>query len=258
MTKLHPIVAVRLKKNSGQTQALAAGIAHAQGEIIVTMDGDLENDPADIPFLLHKLEEGYDIATAWRKNRWKESALRRRLPSALANMLVSWVSGVRLHDHGCNLRAYRKEVFHSLKLTGEMHRMIPAYAIAAGARVAELPVRFEPRRHGVSKYGLSRIFKVLLDIIALHFFHKYAKRPIHFFGGIGFVNLFLGGSAFLSMVFLKYGKGISFIQTPLPILSAFFVIIGFQFILMGLLAEIVVRIPYAERDEPVTEIIHNR
>lgn len=257
MKNLAPITALRLTRNCGQTHALAAGIMNARGDIIITMDGDLENDPADIPSLLAKLDEGYDIVSGWRKERWKEKQLTRRLPSAIANRLISWISGVSLHDHGCALKAYRRPILENIILMGEAHRMIAAYAAKEGAKLVEIPVHFKPRRFGTSKYGLSRIFKVLLDILALHFFHKYAKRPIHFFGGIGFINLFFGGSAFFWMLLLKYGKGVSFIQTPLPVLSAFFVIIGFQFVLMGLLAEIVVRIPYAKREEPIAETIHN-
>lgn len=254
---LAPVIAIRLKKNLGQTQALAVGIARAKGEIIVTMDGDLENDPADIPFLLAKLGEGYEIVSGWRKKRWKNKWLTRRFPSAIANHLISWISGVYLHDHGCTLKAYRRSILDSLNLTGEMHRMIAAYAARGGAKLIEIPVRFEPRRFGTSKYGLSRTFKVLLDILAFHFFHKYAKRPIHFFGGVGFVSLFLGSGAFFWMLLLKYAEHVSFIQTPLPVLSALFLIIGFQFILMGLLAEIFVRTSPAREEDMVAETVIN-
>lgn len=255
---LKPITAIRLKKNLGQTQALAVGIMNAQGEIIVTMDGDLENDPADVPLLLERLEEGYDIVSGWRKDRWKKQWMTRRLPSAIANRLISWISGVYLHDHGCQLKVYRRSVLDSLQLMGEMHRMIVAYAAQGGARVREVPVRFQPRRFGKSNYGFSRTFKVLLDILALHFFHKYAKRPIHFFGEIGFASLLLGSGAFFWMLLLKYMNHVSFIQTPLPVLSALFLIVGFQFILMGLLAEILVRTSPAREEKMVAETIINR
>ena len=255
---LKPVIAIRLRKNFGQTQALAAGIAHAHGEIIVTMDGDLENDPADIPLLLTKLEEGYDIVSGWRKERWKNKWVTRRFPSALANLLISWVSGIRLSDHGCTLKAYRRWVLDSISLAGEMHRMIAAYAAREGARVLEIPIRFEPRRFGKSNYGLSRTFKVLLDILALHFFHKYAKRPIHFFGGIGFFSFFISAITFFVMMYYKYFGGKTFIETPLPVLTTLFVIIGFQFILMGLLAEIVVRLPKEKYEQMEAETIINQ
>lgn len=258
MKKLKPVIALRLKKNFGQTQAFAAGIQRAKGDIIITMDGDLENDPADIPILLAKLKEGYDIVSGWRKGRWKEKQFTRRLPSTIANHLISWISGVSLHDHGCMLKVYRRAVLDSINLTGEMHRMIAAYAARGGARVLEVPIRFEPRRFGKSNYGLSRTFKVILDIFAFHFFQKYAKRPIHFFGGIGFISLLFGSGAFLWMLLLKYIKHTSFIQTPLPMLSTLFFIVGFQFILMGLLAEILVRTSPAREKEMVEEIIINR
>jgi glycosyltransferase involved in cell wall biosynthesis len=241
MQKLAPLRVVRLKRNYGQTQALAAGIAHAGGDIIVTLDGDLENDPADIPRLLTKLGEGYDIVSGWREGRWQNQFFTRRLPSGLANKLISYVSGIHLSDHGCTLKAYRRHILHDLRLSGDMHRMIAAYAAREGALITEMPVRFTPRIHGKSKYGLSRIFKVLLDVLAFRFFYKFARRPIHFFGGAGFASFFFGGVIFLVMLYLKFFKNTTFIQTPLPVLVALFIIVGVQFILMGLLAEIFVR-----------------
>ena len=241
MKKLSPLRIIRLARNYGQTQALGVGIRHARGDIIITLDGDLENDPADIPLLLQKLHEGYDVVSGWRKNRWNDKLFSRRIPSSIANTLISVVSGVQLHDHGCALKAYRRFVLERVRLTGEMHRMIAAYAAREGARVAEVHVHFHPRVHGASKYGLSRTFRVLLDILAFHFFYKYAHRPIHFFGGAGFLSFFIGFLAFLGMLYFKYFLGTSFIQTPLPVVVALCVIIGFQFILMGLLAEIVAR-----------------
>lgn len=253
MKTLKLVTAIRLRRNFGQTRALAAGIRRSSGNIIVLLDGDLENDPADIPKLLKKLEEGFDVVSGWRKDRWKDKFFSRRLPSTVANWLISFMSGVRLHDHGCMLKVYRRDVLDALNLTGDMHRMIAAYAARNGARTTELPVRFEPRKFGKSKYGVSRTFTVLLDILAFHFFYNYARRPIHFFGGAGFVALFLGGAAFMYMLFLKYMHAVSFIQTPLPVLSALLVILGCQFVLMGLLAEIFVRTNGRE-EETIREV----
>lgn len=239
--KLQEVRMIRLRRNYGQTAALSVGIKEAQGDVIVTMDGDLENDPADVPRLLEKLEEGYDIVSGWRRDRWQDKFFTRRLPSAVANGLISFVTGVKLHDHGCQLKVYKASVLKQVQLTGDMHRMIAAYAARGGARIVELPVRFEPRKHGFSKYGFSRTFKVLLDILAFHFFYKYARRPMHFFGAIGFVSFFLAGISVAGALYLKLFEGTNFIRTPLPILIAIFVVVGFQFILMGLLAEIISR-----------------
>ena len=248
MSNLSPLTAIRLKSNFGQTQALAAGIKLAKNNAIVLMDGDLENDPRDIPKLLQTLDEGYDIVSGWRRDRWKDRMFSRRFPSTFANLLISFVSGVKLHDHGCTLKAYRREVLDKIHFTGDMHRMIAAYAAREGARITEIPVRFEPREYGKSHYGFSRTFKVLLDILAFHFFYKYAQKPIHFFGGVGFLSFFVSFITFCIMLYLKYFRNTTFIQTPLPVLTALFAIIGFQFILMGLLAEIFVRERNADVD----------
>jgi glycosyltransferase involved in cell wall biosynthesis len=241
LQKLQGVRRIRLLRNYGQTAALSVGIKEARGNIIITMDGDLENDPADIPILLMKMDEGFDIISGWRKDRWQDKFFTRRLPSAIANRLISCVTGVWLHDHGCALKAYRAEVLKRIPLTGDMHRMIAAYAARHGARVAELPVRFEPRKHGISKYGFSRTFKVLLDILAFHFFYTYARRPVHFFGAMGFLSFFIAGIAGVWAVYLRVAEEIHFIRTPLPIVVAIFIVVGFQFILMGLLAEITSR-----------------
>lgn len=241
---LSPLTFVRLHENYGQTAAIAAGIASARGEIIVTMDGDLENDPADIPRLLDKLEEGYDVVSGWRKERWREQPFGRRLPSALANRLISRITGVNLHDHGCTLKAYRQQFIKGLYLFGDMHRMLAAYAVSTGARLAEVPVHFSERKYGYSKYGLSRAFRVLLDIVAFHFFRRYKHRPMHFFGWFGFWSIMAGLVTFFWMIGLKIFEGKSFIATPLPILVVFFVILGAQFVLMGLLGEILIRSQY--------------
>ena len=235
--RLAPLTLLRLRRNYGQTAALAAGIREAVGEVIVTMDGDLENDPADIPKLLAVLGKGHDIVSGWRQGRWGDQPFSRRLPSAIANRFISWVSGVKLHDHGCQLKAYRRHLLAAVNFSGGMHRMTAAYAARDGARVAEVPVRFERRRHGVSKYGISRVFWVLLDVLAFHFFHRFSNRPMHFFGAMGFLMAFLSGLSFLAMLVLRFSLRISFIKTPLPILAVFFAIVAVQFILMGLLAE---------------------
>ena len=242
MKTLSPLYAIRLRRNYGQTAALAAGIRQATGDVIVTMDGDLENDPADIPGLLQKIEQGYDIASGWRRGRWGDQPLSRRLPSYLANRFISWVSGVDLHDHGCQLKAYRRACLTPVDFTGDMHRMIAAYAAREGATVIELPVRFEKRKYGRSKYTMSRIFKVLLDVLAFHFFHRFSARPMHFFGGFGFTMLFFAALSFGTMLFLRFWLGVSFIVTPLPTLTVFLAIVAVQFILMGLLAEMLHRL----------------
>jgi len=239
--KLSPVRGIRLRRNSGQTAAFGAGIAAAKGDIIVTLDGDLENQPEDIPVLLKKLNEGYDVVSGWRQTRWQEKFLTRRLPSLAANRLISGVTGVHLHDHGCNLRAYRAHVFDGVAFNGEMHRMLAAYLGMRGAKIAEIPVSYVPRKFGHSKYGISRTFRVLLDVLALHFFKKFATRPIHFFGYAGFVSMGAGILTFFWALYLRIFEGLHFNRTPLPILIAVFFVVGFQFVLMGLLAEILLR-----------------
>ncbi|MDP2910067.1 MAG: glycosyltransferase family 2 protein [bacterium] len=253
MSRLSPLVSIRLTRNCGQTAALSAGIDAATGDIIATIDGDLENYPEDIPLLLEKINEGFDIVSGWRKNRWK-GHFTRRFPSLVANWLISYVSKIKLHDHGCALKAYKAGAIKQLKLYGDMHRMIAAYAAQGGKKIIELQVRHEPRKYGVSKYGLWRTFRVLLDLIVVKFFSKYSSRPMHFFGGAGFFSVFLGFLTFLVMIYLKYFRAITFIQTPLPILAIFFVLVGSQFILMGLLAEILTRLYYESQKKTVYNI----
>ena len=238
---LSPVRAFRFRQNAGQTAAFGCGIMNAQGDIVVTMDGDLENHPEDIPSLLEKLKEGYDVVAGWRQNRWQSQLFTRRLPSVLANKIISRVTGVRLNDHGCNLRAYRRDVFGDISFYGEMHRMLAAYLGMRGAKIGEVAVSYSARKFGTSKYGLSRIFRVLLDVVSLHFFREYATRPMHFFGYVGFVLIGLGASTFFGALYLRIFEGVHFSRTPLPILIAVFVVVGFQFILMGLLGEIIVR-----------------
>lgn len=239
MKKISPLIGIRLSRNSGQTSALAAGLKKSDGEIIVTLDGDLENDPKDITKLLKKLDDGYDVVSGWRQGRWEGQFFSRRLPSVSANWLISFLTGAKLHDHGCTLKVYRREALDNLKLSGEMHRMLAAYSkLFNDAWITELPVNHRPRRFGHSNYGPMRSFKVVLDLLAINFFYRYSNRPMHFFGGLGFLSFSLGLLSFLGMLYFKYVLAITFIETPLPTLTALFAIIGVQFVLMGLLAEL--------------------
>jgi glycosyltransferase involved in cell wall biosynthesis len=241
---------VNFRRNFGQTAAMMAGIDFASGEIIIGLDGDLQNDPADIPRLLSKIAEGYDVVSGWRLNR-KDAALKRNLPSKMANWLISRISGVHLHDYGCTLKAYRKEVVKDVRLYGEMHRFIPIYANWQGGKVTEIPVNHFPRVHGHSKYGLERIIKVLLDLIVVKFLATYANKPIYVFGGFGLVSFAISLFAGLWAVYLKIFENTSFIQTPLPLLVALAFITGVMSILMGLIAEIIMRTYYESQGKRV-------
>jgi glycosyltransferase involved in cell wall biosynthesis len=237
----HPeIRVIQFRYNAGQTAALMAGIDHASGDTIVTIDADLQNDPEDIPILLSKLDEGADVVSGWRKDR-HDAAIRRNFVSRTANILISGISGVKLHDYGCTLKAYRKEVLGGMRLYGEMHRFVPIYASWMGAKVVELPVRHKARRFGRSKYGLNRTFKVMLDLLVVKFFSRYLVKPIYVFGGFGIWSI-LGGILTISYaLFLKFFESTSLIQTPLPVLAAILILIGVISILMGFLAEVMVR-----------------
>ncbi len=239
---------VFFRMNVGQTAALAAGIEHARGQIIVMIDSDLENDPADIPRLLEKLDEGYDVVSGWRKDRWSDAWITRRLPSTTANWLISRLSGVPLHDYGCTLKAYRADVIKNVRLYGEMHRFIPAYAAWQGGRVGEIPVSHTPRVYGTSKYGFGRMPRVLLDLVVIMFLRRYMNRPMHFFGGWGLLSLTGGFLAALAAVMLRVLGIKHFVETPLPILAALFIIVGIQFILFGVIAEILMRTYYESQD----------
>lgn len=241
---------VSLRRNFGQTAAMMAGIDAARGDIIVPMDGDLQNDPSDIRNLIEKLEEGFDVVSGWRKER-RDAELRRNFPSRTANRLISYISGVYLHDYGCSLKAYRREVLKGVKLYGEMHRFIPIYASWQGARVTEIPVAHHPRIHGTSKYGLERVAKVLLDLLVVKFFAKYATKPIYIFGGFGLANIAISSIAGVYAIWLKLVDGISFILTPLPLLTVMALITGVMSILMGLLAELVMRTYYESQGKTV-------
>ena len=240
-------------RNFGQTAALSAGIDFSKGEIIIPMDGDLQNDPEDIPVLLQKIDEGFDVVSGWRKDR-KDPFLKRRLPSIIANRMISFLGGVRLHDYGCTLKAYRRDILKHIRLYGEMHRFIPIYAKWVGARVSEIPVHHFPRKFGSSKYGINRVFKVLLDLMVVKFLLSYSQKPIYVFGGTGFLMILgailSGGYA----VYLKLFEGVSFILTPLPVLCVFLVMLGFLAILMGFLAEVLIRTYYESQGKPTYQI----
>jgi len=218
------IKVISFSRNFGQTAALSAGIDFSKGDILIPMDGDLQNDPEDIPVLLQKIEEGYDVVSGWRKNR-KDPFLTRRLPSVIANKIISWIGGVSLHDYGCTLKAYRRDILKNIRLYGEMHRFIPIYAQWIGARVTEVPVRHSPRGSGSSKYGMSRVFKVILDLMVVKFLLSYSQKPIYVFGGIGLLMIL---AAFLSggyAIYLKLFQEVSFILTPLPLLCVLLLVI---------------------------------
>ncbi|HKZ01113.1 MAG TPA: glycosyltransferase family 2 protein [Pyrinomonadaceae bacterium] len=231
---------IALRRNYGQTAAMAAGIDAARGKVLIPMDADLQNDPADIVRLLQRLDEGYDVVSGWRKNR-KDKMVTRRIPSMIANRLISWIGGVPLHDYGCSLKAYRRESLQDVRLYGEMHRFIPIYASWAGARVAEIPVEHHPRTMGKSKYGLSRTIKVIFDLMTIKFMASYQTKPIYVFGTFGVLAFAISLLAGLYAVFLKVFHKADFVQTPLPILTIVMFAVGIQFLLMGLLAEMLVR-----------------
>src|ERR1700754_343654 len=241
---------VALRRNYGQTAAMGAGIDAARGKVLIPMDADLQNDPADIKRLLDKLDEGYDVVSGWRKNR-KDKMVSRKIPSMLANRLISWIGGVPLHDYGCSLKAYRHESLQDVRLYGEMHRFIPIYASWAGARVTEIPVEHHARTMGKSKYGISRTLKVVFDLMTIKFMASYQTKPIYVFGSFGmlaFAISLLGG---LYAVFLKLFHKADFVQTPLPVLTIVMFAVGIQFLLMGLLAEMLVRTYHESQSKPI-------
>jgi dolichol-phosphate mannosyltransferase len=246
---------ITFARNCGQTAAMMAGIDAAQGDVIVPMDGDLQNDPTDIPRLLAKMEEGFDVVSGWRRDR-QDDALLRNLPSRLANLLISWLSGLTLHDYGCTLKAYRADLLRGFRLYGEMHRFIPIYAAWQGGRVVEIPVAHHPRRAGKSKYGLERVFKVVLDLLLVKFLTRYETKPIYVFGGAAVAFFALGFLAGIYALWLKYADGITFIQTPLPLLVSLCAITGTMCILMGLLAELMVRIYFESQNKRIYDVKH--
>lgn len=256
----HHLRAVLLRRNYGQTPAMAAGFNYAVGHVIITLDGDLQNDPADIPRLLKKLNEGYDLVSGWRKNR-QDAALTRLLPSKIANWIIGQVTGVKLHDYGCSLKAYRSELVMDMKLYGELHRFLPALAFIEGARITELPVQHHARRFGYSKYGLGRTFRVLMDLLTIFFMKKFLTRPMHVFGLFGLVSMALGTLTGLYLTFLKLGLGQSIGDRPLLILAVVLFLTGVQLFSFGLLAELLMRTYHESQNRPiyrVREVIESR
>ncbi len=241
---------IHFKRNFGQTAAMMAGINFSSNDIIIPMDGDLQNDPRDIPRLLEKLHEGFDVCSGWRKDR-KDNSIKRNLPSKMANFMISRISGVRLHDYGCSLKAYKRDVIQDVKLYGEMHRFIPIYASWQGAKVTEIPVTHHARKFGQSNYGINRTFKVILDLIVIKFLEKHAQKPIYLFGGFGLFNFFSSAVSFILMIYFKYWQDRSFIKTPLPFLVILFFMLGILSILLGLIAELLNRTYYESQNKPV-------
>jgi glycosyltransferase involved in cell wall biosynthesis len=236
------------RRNFGQTAAIAAGIDHASGDVVILLDADLQNDPADIPMLLAKLDEGYDVVSGWRKDR-KDTYLTRTLPSNAANWLISTVTGVHLHDYGCTLKAYRQDALTGFRLYGEMHRFIPVFAHAVGARITEIPVHHHPRQYGKAKYGLERTIKVVLDLFTVKFLLDYSKKPIYLFGGAGMSLIIISVLALLALLVRRVFWGVPVLTSPFFLIAVMFVIMGFQSILMGLIAELQVRTYYESQDK---------
>jgi len=240
---------IRFRRNFGQTSAMSAGFHYSSGKVIITLDADLQNDPKDIPAILEKLDEGYDIVSGWRRER-KDKAVSRRFPSVVANKIISRLSGVYLHDYGCTLKAYRKEVIENIELYGEMHRYIPAVASRMGVSVAEIPVNHHSRKYGKSKYGISRTIRVILDIITIKFLLSYSQRPIQIFGLLGLLSGTAGFIITAYLIIMRIFFNQSLADRPLFILSIFMIFIGIQLITMGLLAEINMRIYHEAQDKP--------
>ncbi len=245
--------AVILRRNYGQSAAMSAGFNYAQGQIIITLDGDLQNDPADIPLLLAKLEEGYDLVSGWRQDR-QDATLTRLIPSKIANWLIGKVTGVNIHDYGCSLKAYRSELVADLNLYGELHRFLPALAFIEGARIAELPVRHHARRYGKSKYGLSRTFRVLMDLFTIWFMKTFLTRPMHVFGLGGMLSIILGILLGTYLTFLKLELGQSIGNRPLLILVVLLVVTGIQLLSFGLLAELLMRTYHESQGRPIYRV----
>jgi glycosyltransferase involved in cell wall biosynthesis len=241
---------IRFRRNFGQTAAMAAGFDAACGHVVIPMDGDLQNDPADIPRLVKKIEEGFDVVSGWRKDR-QDTFVNRKLPSLIANGLISRMTGVHLHDYGCTLKAYRREVLDAINLYGEMHRFVPALASQVGAKVTELPVAHHPRLHGVSKYGISRTTRVILDLMTVKFLLAYSTKPIQLFGKWGIYTLLAGMMSGAAVVYMKFFEQMSMNRNPLLILTAFLLFMGVQFIVLGLLAELNARTYYEAQSKPI-------
>lgn len=245
---------VGLRRNFGQTAAIAAGIDHSVGDVIVLIDADLQNDPSDIPMMLEKIHQGYDVVSGWRIKR-QDTFITRKLPSQIANGLISRVTGVHLHDYGCTLKAYRREVLTGFRLYGEMHRFIPAYASAVGARIIELPVKHHARKYGRTKYGLTRTIKVILDLFTVKFLMSYANKPIYLFGGTGMIIIIISALMLLALIIRRIFWGVEVLSSPFFVMSIMFTILGFQSILMGLIAELLVRTYHESQDKPTYTIL---
>lgn len=241
------------RRNFGQTAAIAAGLDYASGEIIILLDADMQNDPADIPMMLEKLDEGYDLVSGWRKRR-QDTYLTRTLPSNLANMLISRVTGVPLHDYGCTLKAYRREVLEGFRLYGEMHRFIPVFAHSVGAKITEVQVNHQPRKFGKTKYGLERTIKVILDLFTVKFLVSYSSKPIYLFGGAGLALIFGSGAMLAYLGIRRVLTSISVLGSPFFQLSVMLFILGFQSVLMGLIAELLVRTYYESQRKPTYRV----
>ena len=240
---------INFRRNRGQTAAMMAGIDHSEGAVIVPMDGDLQNDPDDIDKLLTRMEEGYDLVSGWRRDR-QDDFFSRTLPSRIANWVISTVSGVHLHDYGCSLKAYRREVLQGFRLYGEMHRLIPIYAVWQGARITEMPVTHHARLHGQSKYGINRTLKVMLDLLVVKFLTQYRAKPIYVFGAVGLLLAVAGILSFIVALYLKFfTENHSLIQTPLPLVTAMCMVGALMCLLMGLLAELLMRVYYESQDK---------
>lgn len=245
--------AVLLRRNYGQTAAMSAGFNYARGKAIVSLDGDLQNDPVDIPRLLAKLEEGYDLVSGWRQNR-QDAALTRLLPSKIANWIIGQVTGVRIHDYGCSLKAYRSELLADMNLYGELHRFLPALAFIEGARIAELPVCHHARQFGRSKYGLWRTFRVLMDLLTIWFMKKFLTRPMHVFGLLGLFAMFLGIVIGGYLTFVKLALGETIGNRPLLILAVVLLLTGVQLFSFGLLAELLMRTYHESQGRPIYRV----
>lgn len=251
------VILIEFRRNFGQTAAMAAGFEQARYEFVIPMDGDLQNDPNEIPKMIQKIDEGYDLVAGWRKDR-QDTFLSRKLPSAIANKLISWATGVKLHDYGCSLKVLRKDVAKSIKLYGEMHRFIPALAAEFGAKIAEVPVNHRARVHGTSKYGISRTLRVLLDLLTVKFLLGYSKRPIHLFGAIGLAS---GAAGFLLLSYMTIEKLIFQVPMgtrPLLLLGVLLLILGVQFLVFGLLAEVLARTYHESQEKPIYNIRRRR
>lgn len=254
LTTLHAenprIKVIRFRRNFGQTAGMAAGFDHASGDVIITMDADRQNDPEDIPLLLAKMDEGFDLVSGWRFDR-QDAMLSRKLPSRIANWLISRITGVHLHDYGCSLKAFHKEVVANIRLYGEMHRFIPAIASWGGVSLAEVKVNHRPRVAGTSKYGISRTFRVILDLVTVKFLLQYSARPIHFFGGIGLVSGVTGFLVALVMTVQRLFFAVPMADRPLLLLAIMLMFIGLQFVTFGLLGELMTRTYHEAQDKPI-------